>query len=137
MITDAQTRVRRTVRGSLALLLTVVTAAAYGLLAAPTAHAEVLVNAIAHRTIRCGGAVKLGIWYQSSSGGPDWAEVRVISHPSGEIVWERLGIAAPSSHWKIWFYHPACGHRYTVSYTVPNHANRPVRASFRFRVRRG
>lgn len=113
----------------MATLLVAATAVAYVLLAAPSAHAQVLINAPTHKTIRCGGAIKVGVWYQAFSGGTRRAAIQIIQRPSGRTVWSREVVA--TNRWHYWFVHPACGHRYSANYIVGAHV-----ASFNFRVRR-
>jgi hypothetical protein len=87
--------------------------AAACVLAPAAASADVLVNAIEPSTIACGGAIKTGVWYQSFSGGPRWAKIR-IQDASGRSLWSRNVTATTS--WRYFRYVPACGRRYTVVY---------------------
>jgi hypothetical protein len=112
-----------TLRGALAagiVCLLVVPAAATG---------DVLVNAIVPSTVACGKAVKLGVWYQSASGGPRWAQMSV-KNSHGRVVWRRNVTATPA-HWRYWRYKGRCGARYVA---VDKTAGGTV--SFHFHVKR-
>jgi hypothetical protein len=84
-------------------------------LAAP-ARADVLVNAPS-RSVRCGGSIKLGVWYRDfPTTGHRGATVDVLS-PRGFVVFHRT-VVAPSQ-WKYWHYTPGvCGKDYTVRYRL-------------------
>ena len=82
-------------------------------LSAP-AGADVLVNA-PPRSVSCSGGIKVGVWYQSFSGGPRWARI-TIRTATGRTVWRR-SVSATSS-WRYWRFHGACGRRYTVVYVT-------------------
>jgi hypothetical protein len=92
-----------------------------------TAGADVLVSAIQPTTLACGKAVKVGVWYQSSTGGPRWARI-TIKASRGTVVWRR-NVTAPS-RWRYWRYKPSCGRRYVVFYTTAGGT-----ARFPFRVK--
>ena len=89
--------------------------AAASLAATTAASAEVLVNAISPTTLSCGAPVKVGIWYQSFSGGPRWARI-VIRTSSGRTVWRRSATARTS--WRDWYVYTLCGQHYVVTYTT-------------------
>lgn len=92
------------------------------------AAGDVLVNAIEPPTVGCGKPVKLGVWYQSFSGGPRWAHV-TIKNARGKVVWRRNVVATTT--WRYWHYTGRCGRRYVAVYQT---ARGTVR--FPFRVRR-
>ncbi len=94
-------------------LLSLVVAASSA--ATTAASAEVLVNAIKPTTLSCGAPVKVGVWYQSFSGGPRWARI-VIRTSAGRTVWRRSTTARTS--WRYWYVYMLCGRHYVVTYTT-------------------
>ena len=102
------------------LAFTVIPVAAFG---------DVLVNAIEPTTIACGAAVMPGIWYQSFSGGPRWAHMR-IKNSSGAVVWQRNANATTT--WRYWRFRGSCGSSYVLIYQTAGGTGR-----FRFHVRAG
>lgn len=100
-----------------------------GLLAPAAASGDVLVNAIHPSTVACGKSVKLGVWYQSSSGGPKWAHI-TIETKTGKTVWHKNVVATTT--WQYWHYKGKCGTSYVAIYTTARGS-----AKFPFRVRRG
>lgn len=100
------------------------------LLLPAAAMGDVLVNAIRPSTVSCGKAVKLGVWYQSFSGGPRWARISV-KNARGKIVWHR-NVRATAAHWRYWRYKGKCGARYVAVYKTAGGT-----ATFRFRVKQG
>ena len=99
------------------------------LLIPAAASADVLVNAIEPTTVSCGRSVTLGVWYQSSSGGPRWAHM-TIKNGRGAVVWHKNVTATTS--WRYWHYKGTCGARYVVVYKTAGGT-----ARFPFRVKRG
>jgi hypothetical protein len=99
------------------------------LLIPAAATGDVLVNAIVRSTVSCGKAVKLGVWYQSFSGGPRWARMSV-KNGQGRVVWHRSVTATPA-HWRYWRYKGRCGARYVAVYRTAGGT-----VSFPFRVER-
>jgi hypothetical protein len=85
------------------------------LLAAPAARADVLVSDPGPR-VECGDDIEVGVWYQSYSGGPRNAEIR-IKTARGYTVFHRRVRATTT--WRYWHYAPSCGRTYTVIYRVP------------------
>jgi hypothetical protein len=83
--------------------------------AAP-ARADVLVNAPSE-SIKCGGSIKLGVWYRDfPTTGHRNATIDVLS-PSGAKVFHKR-VTAPA-HWKYWHYTPStCGRTYRVRYRL-------------------
>jgi hypothetical protein len=79
----------------------------------PGAGAAVLVNAIYPSTVSCGQTVQLGVWYQSSSGGPTWAKI-YVKNSRGATVWHK-DVSATTT-WRYWHYRGQCGARYTAAY---------------------
>jgi hypothetical protein len=91
----------------------VVTAAiAAGLATCPPARADVLVNA-PPPSVSCRSGIKVGVWYQSYSGGPRWARITIRS-ASGKAVWRRSVTA--TSRWRYFRFRGTCGRRYSVVY---------------------
>ena len=113
---------RRVVRAALAV------GVLFLLLIPATAASDVLVNAIVPSTVGCGKAVKLGVWYQSFSGGPRWAHLSV-NNSKGRVVWRR-NVTASSAGWRYWRYKGKCGARYVAVYKTAGGTTR-----FPFRVR--
>jgi hypothetical protein len=108
------------------LLVAAVVAGALAL--AATSEADVLVNAIEPSTVACGKAVKPGIWYQSFSGGPRWARMK-IKNNHGVVVWRKHAIATTT--WHFWPFRGRCGSSYVLIYKTPEGT-----ARFRFHIRR-
>jgi len=88
------------------------------------ARAEVLVNA-PPASVSCTGGIRVGVWYQSFSGGPKWARISIRS-AAGKTVWRRS--VSATSRWRYWRFGGTCGRRYSVIYDT--HAGRT-----RFHVR--
>ncbi len=84
------------------------------LLIPATALAAVDVNAIEPSTVNCGKSIRMGIWAQPGSPGPNWAKMW-IKNQSGKIVW-RKNATATSNGWTYWSYKGACGEKYTAYY---------------------
>jgi hypothetical protein len=80
-----------------------------------SASADVLVNYVPHHVASC---MKVGVWYQSFSGGPRWAVIKVFHRASRSAIWIKH-TEAVSSHWKFWTLCPAGG-RYVVRYKTAN-----------------
>jgi hypothetical protein len=97
------------------------------LVGSAAAGADVLVSAIEPTTLACGKSVKVGVWYQSSTGGPRSARI-TIKASRGTVVWRRN--VAATSRWRYWRYKPSCGGRYVVVYTTARGT-----ARFPFRVK--
>ena len=91
-------------------------------------EADVLVSAIVPSTVACGKPVKPGIWYQSSSGGPRWADMK-IKNDHGVVVWRKHATATTS--WRYWRFRGNCGSSYVLVYKTAGGT-----ARFRFHVRR-
>jgi hypothetical protein len=73
--------------------------------------------------------IKLGVWYQSLSGGPRWADLSV-KNSKGTVVWHP-NLTATSAHWRYWGYKGKCGARYVAVYRTAGGTTR-----FPFRVKR-
>jgi len=70
-----------------------------GVLTAPVASADVLINGVvSHRCVD--HSFRVGVWYQSFSGGSRGYRVSVYA-PNGSRIFFRHG-KAPSSHWRMW-----------------------------------
>jgi hypothetical protein len=82
--------------------------------AAPAAQADVLVSAVPDH-LACGKEIKVGVWYQSYSGGPRKARITIRSR-GHRVVHKRV---RATTTWKYWRYDANCGQRYTVVYRVP------------------
>lgn len=78
------------------------------------ATADVLVNA-PKANEGCGKKIKVGVWYQSSSGGKKWAHIKIVNK-NGTVVWHK-NVKATGT-WKYWYYKGKCGGHYTVKYTT-------------------
>jgi len=87
--------------------------AALALLAAP-AGAQVLVNALPS-SVACGKPIRVGVWYQSFSGGPRWAKISIRSL-SGTLLKHRTVTATTT--WRYWNYTMPCGRTYRVRYVT-------------------
>jgi hypothetical protein len=98
------------------------------LAACPAAHADVLVNA-PPPSVSCASGIKVGVWYQSFSGGPRWARIS-IRNAAGATVWQRH--VSARTRWRYWRFHGACGRRYAVIYQT--HSGR-TRFNVRIRAR--
>jgi len=85
------------------------------MIAAPLARADVLV-AYPGTSVACGDSIKLGVWYQSYSGGPRNARIEVLSARKQVLMRKRV---TASTTWRYWYYTPRCGRHYYVRYTVP------------------
>jgi len=97
--------------------------------AAPAATADVLVNT--PRTRVCHhGSLKVGVWYQSFSGGPRQFRINVYG-PSGRRVFHQQGRAS-ARHWRFWRIRARRLGRYRTVYRGST-GNRPWRAVFRTR----
>lgn len=81
-----------------------------------SADAHVLVEQ-GPRAISCGKAIKMAVWYQTYSGGPRWAVLRVKSM-RGFTVASRRVVATTS--WRNYSFTPRCGRRYRVVYSLPS-----------------
>ena len=69
------------------------------LLVPAVATGDVLVNAVEPSTVPCGKSIKLGVWYQSFSGGPRWVRM-TITNRQGAVVWRKRAIATTT--WRYW-----------------------------------
>ncbi len=98
-----------------------------GIAVPAAASADVLVNAIVPGSVACGQVVRPGIWYQSFSGGPRWAQMR-ITDATGAVVWHKNATATTS--WHYWQFRGKCGARYVLTYRTAGGTTR-----FRFSVR--
>ncbi len=96
-----------------------VTSAALALAAAP-AGAVVLVNAPTP-SVACGKPIKVGVWYQSFSGGPKTAKISIRSS-SGAVLKSRSVTATDT--WQYWKYVMPCGRTYRVRYVTANGAQK-------------
>jgi hypothetical protein len=85
------------------------------MVASPRARADVLVEHPG-TSVACGDSIKLGVWYQSYSGGPRNATIEVLS--ARKLVLMRKHVTAATT-WRYWYYTPRCGRHYYVRYTVP------------------
>jgi hypothetical protein len=103
----------RTRRGIVVGLL--VTALALGL--APSAHADVLVNAPKARVCVNHGAIRTGVWYQTATGGPRWFHIRIYRKATGALVFSRNGKATTT--WKYFRYVPKRVGLFRIRYVVP------------------
>lgn len=92
-------------------LVTVAAVGALLLVAAGTAFADVLVNYVPPHVRRC---MKVGVWYQSFSGGPRWAVIKIFRGSAHRAFWSKH-TTATASHWKYWSVCPRAGH-YVVRY---------------------
>ena len=89
------------------------TAAMFSLFAA-SANADVLVNQ-PRPSVACGKSFTLGVWYQSFSGGPNWATITV----KAQGVTEFLLKTHATTQWHFWKFWGSCGRTYSVTYKVP------------------
>lgn len=88
---------RRTKFAGLVLVASVST-----LLAPQPARADVLVS-YPGKSVCVSKTIKLGVWYQSYSGGPRTFRVKVVD-PAGNIVLQKSGRATTT--WRYWRYRP-------------------------------
>jgi hypothetical protein len=95
------------------LLVVSLAVLATGVAAAP-ASADVLVS---DPGTHASGCVKVGVWYQSFSGGPRNAEIRILSKHK-RTRFDRH-VKAVASHWKYWSFCPDTSGRYLVRYYTP------------------
>ena len=100
--------------------------AAFAFAVPGTARADVLVSA-PPRVIDCGHDIEVGVWYQSYSGGPRWAVIRIES--LGERLLARKRVRATTT-WRYWYFTPDCARSYRVVYRTPGGTSR-----FKVRVR--
>ena len=103
-------RARKVLAGTVLSLVVAVSVAATS-----TASADVLVNAVKLTTLKCGAQVKVGIWYQSSSGGRRWARITIRTR-SGRLVWRKSATARTT--WRDWYVYTLCGQHYVLTYTT-------------------
>jgi hypothetical protein len=101
------------------------------LVVAAPASADVLVNWPGHRVCR-GASIKVGVWYQSYSGGPRHYTVDVFA-PGGRRVFHSQGRA--TTRWRFWRVRAAKLGRYRVVYRGSS-SQGPWRAAYRVRSRR-
>jgi hypothetical protein len=97
------------------------------LLLPATAMGDVLVNSV-KSSVACGNSVKLGVWYDSSSGGPRWAHMTVKTS-KGVVVWHKNVTAKKT--WRYWHYTGKCGTHYVAIYKTARGT-----AKFPFHVRK-
>jgi hypothetical protein len=95
----------------------VVALSAAGVLSASPAAADVLVNQPAQH-VCVGHSFKVGVWYQSYSGGSRKYRVRVFA-PNGTKLLDRHG-KAHSAHWKYWHIQATSHGTYRTKYNTPN-----------------
>jgi hypothetical protein len=81
--------------------------------AAPAASADVLGRNPGRHVVGC---IKVGVWYQSYSGGSHRVRVQLRRH--GRVVRSRR-LRAPARHWKYWRWCPKKPGRYVVRYITP------------------
>jgi hypothetical protein len=93
---------------------------------ATAAQARVLANAPASR-ICVGRAIRVGVWYQSYSGGPRWLRI-AIHNPRDAVVWRKSGSATTT--WRYFKYHPRRAGFYRTVYTTAD-----GKVAFKTRVR--
>jgi hypothetical protein len=72
------------------------------LVCAAAASADVLIS-MPQQFMGCAQAIRLGVWYQSYSGGPRWYSVSVF-RPDGHRVFYRSGLATTT--WRYFGYRP-------------------------------
>jgi hypothetical protein len=101
-------------------VVVVMAALVAGLAICGPARADVLVNAPA-ASVGCRTGIRVGVWYQSYSGGPRWARITIRS-ASGKTVWHRRVTA--TTRWRYWRFHGTCGRRYSVVYETPGGRSR-------------
>ena len=80
------------------------------------ASADVLISQ-GPTVISCDQNIRMGVWYQSYSGGPRWARLTIKSTNGHALATKRV---TATTTWRYYFYTPRCGHRYRVVYTVPS-----------------
>src|SRR4051794_1634178 len=101
---------------------------ALAILAFPSvAEGDVLIEALPSH-MACGDQIRMGVWYQSFSGGPRWAKLTVKSI-NGKTLARRAVHA--TTEWRYYTYTPRCGHTYWVRYDTPGGPS-----SYRVRVGR-
>jgi hypothetical protein len=66
--------------------------------------------------VACGEDIELGVWYQSYSGGPHQATITIKTARGYTVA--RKTVRATTT-WRYWYYTPACGRTYTVTYKTP------------------
>ncbi len=113
-------------RGAVAAILTSIVLG-LGVVLASSASAQVLINAPApkvcvHHTFR------IGVWYQSFSGGSRGYRVAVYG-PSGRRIFYRHG-QAPSEHWQFWHIDTGISGRFTTVYRSGPEAKPQWRKTF-------
>jgi hypothetical protein len=94
----------------------IVLAGAMALTSAGAAKADVLVNYDAG-TIHFGHSLKLGVWYQSFSGGPRSYWEGVWSVPQRKWIFQHYGNASSGS-WQFWYVKPSERGEYLTVYVV-------------------
>jgi hypothetical protein len=99
----------------------------FGVLTAPVASADVLVESTASRGC-VGHSFPVGVWYQSFSGGSRGYRVSVYA-PNENRICFRHG-KAPSSHWLIWHIPMRHTGRYITVYRSGPHASTPWRSRY-------
>jgi hypothetical protein len=92
------------------------------------ATGDVLVNAVEPSAVACGKSIRLGVWYQSFSGGPRWVRM-TIRKRQGAVVWRKRVIATTT--WRYWHFKGTCGRRYVAVYQTAGGTSK-----FPFRVRK-
>jgi hypothetical protein len=97
------------------------------LLVPASAAANVLVNA-PKASVACGKSVKLGVWYQSFSGGPRWAKI-TVKNSKGNVVWHKSVTA--TTPWQYWYYKGKCASHYVAIYKTARGTSK-----FAFHVRK-
>jgi hypothetical protein len=80
---------------------------------AGSARGDVLISDPGSSVTCCSKAIRLGVWYQSYSGGPKSYRV-VVENPKGVVVFSRSGTA--STTWLYFNYVPPSQGTYTVVY---------------------
>jgi hypothetical protein len=83
--------------------------------------AEARVEVLHVRKLDCIQAgIKVGVRYDSSTGGPTWFRVSIFRQATGHLVWTRHGNA--TVQWRKWYYsvpfEPPYTRRYIVRYTA-------------------
>jgi hypothetical protein len=89
------------IRAVLSLAVASVAASA-SLASAPAATASVLV-AVPPRNAFCLDAIRVGVWYQSFSGGSRRYSVSVYN-PAGKLILDRRGLA--TTRWRYFYFRP-------------------------------
>lgn len=97
----------------------IVLAVGIALASAGSAGAAVLVN-YDGGTIHLGQSLRLGVWYQSFSGGPRKYWEGVWSVPQHKWIFQHYG-TAPARGWQFWHVKPAKRGEYHTVYVTNGH----------------